>query len=113
MIKLPAYLSGFSSKTDGSASIRMSTQELSAEDFSLLKQHLNKFGWWVFKETEIQDEDIPSQDLEEDGISASERLRRVMFVYWKQKVNDGDFDSWRRKTMEKFIDKFKSKLNDT
>lgn len=111
MIKLPSYFVGFGSKADGSAALRLATQELTPDDFALLKSHLGKFGWFVFKESEIQDEDIPSDDIEEDSISASERLRRIMFVFWKQKVNDGDFDAWRRKYLEKLIGKIKDTLD--
>ena len=49
MIKLPVYLTGFSSKSDGSASLRFNTQELTAEDFGELKRDLNAFGALVFR----------------------------------------------------------------
>ena len=98
MIKLPGYFVGFSSKSDGSAALRFATQEISPEEFSNLKQNHNEFGWIIFSPKE--DESIPDEDIEEEGISSSERLRRRMFVYWKAKVNTGEFESWRKKQME-------------
>lgn len=111
MIKLPAYFTGFRSKTDGSAGLTFATQELSAADFGELKNNQNAFGWLIFapQATEIE---IPKERIEDDSKSSSERLRGVMFVYWKQKVNEGDFDAWRKQQMEKVINHYKSKLKD-
>ena len=111
MIKLPSYLTGFSSKVDGSASIRFATQELSPEDFGLLKENLNNFGWLIFAENATES-DIPSEDAEEEGISDSERLRRRMFVFWKAKINEGDFNTWKKKQIEKIGQNYLDKLND-
>jgi len=79
---------GFSSRADGSAGLRFTTQELSADDFANFKNEHNAFGWLIFSPNEA--EEIPDEDIEEEGISASERLRRRMFVYFKEKVKEGD-----------------------
>ncbi len=110
MLKLPSYLTGFSSKVDGSASIRFATQELSADDFSLLKQHLNQFGWLIFSENATES-DIPKENPEEEGISPSERLRRRMYVFWKEKKIKEDFEQWRRKQLEILGEKYLEKLD--
>ncbi len=109
MIKLPAYFLGFNSKSDGSAGLRFGTQELSAEDFAELKRNQNAFGWLLFQET-VSEKDIPDEAPEEDGKSTSERLRAVLFVFWKQKSIGGDFETWRRGQMEKYINAVKATL---
>lgn len=109
MIKLPAYFTGFSSKSDGSASLRFNTQEITPEDFAELKKHHNAFGYLLFAE-QVSAEDIPSEEIEEGGISASERLRRRLFVYWKEKVHEGDFDLWRKQQLEKIGQQYLDKL---
>lgn len=109
MIKLPAYFMGFSSKSDGSAGIRFATQEIPPEEFANLQRHHNAFGWLIFSEKE--DQEIPTEDIEEEGISASERLRRVLFVYWKQKIKEGEFETWRKQYMGKLIDNVKDRLD--
>lgn len=112
MIKYPAYLTGFSSRSDGSAGIRFATQELSGEDFSELKQHHNAFGWLIFAENTTE-ADIPEESPEEEGITASTRLRRRMFVYWKHpkgKNGEGDFETWRKQTVETWGDKLLAKI---
>lgn len=100
MIKLPAYFTGFSSRSDGSAGLRFTTQELNEMDFAELKKNHNAFGWLLFSENPISEKDLPSENAEEEGISTSERLRRRAFVYWQHKINDGDFNSWYRRYIE-------------
>lgn len=111
MFKFPSYFTGFRSKSDGSAGLTFATQEISAEAFAELKRHHNAFGWLVFGENDISEKDIPQDKAEEDGLSASERERRVMFVYWKHKINDGSFDTWRKQQIERRIDKWKEMLD--
>lgn len=111
MLKLPAYLTGFSSKSDGSASVRFSTQELSSEDFALLKKYLNEFGYLLFKESEVKESDIPDEEpLEDDQKSPSQRLKATLFVLWKQTGEIDEFNTYYRKQMEKFITAVKNKL---
>lgn len=109
MIKLPGYFTGFSSKADGSASLRFSTQEIPADEFANLKANHNAFGWIIFSPNE--NEDIPDTEITEEGISASERLRRRMFVYFKEKIHDGDFDTWRKQQLERIGQTYLDKLN--
>lgn len=111
MIKLPATFMGFSSRSDGSAGIRFATQEISPEEFAELKQNLQAFGWLVFAPN-VGLEDIPTEDATEEGISPSERLRRRMYVYFREQNISGDFDLWRKQQLEKIGDKYLSKLED-
>jgi hypothetical protein len=111
MIKLPAYFTGFSSKSDGSAGLRFATQELTAEDFADLKREHNAFGWLIFSPNE--GEEIPDENAEEEGISASERYRRRLFVYWKHpkgKNGEGDFETWRKQHLELMGEKLLERL---
>ncbi len=110
MIKLPAYFTGFASKSDGSASLRFNTQEISAEEFAELKRHHSAFGWLLFSASETEVPEIPKETIEDTSKSASTRLRSVLFIYWKQKVNEGDFDTWYRQKMEMYIEAVKNKL---
>lgn len=109
MIKLPCYFTGFSSKSDGSASLRFATQELQADDFANFQSNHNAFGWLLFKEN-IGEDDIPDENAEEEGITPSERLRRRMFVYFKEKKVAGDFDLWRKQQLEKIGESYLEKL---
>jgi hypothetical protein len=111
MLKLNAYLTGFSSKSDGSASVRFSTQELTSEDFSTLKKYLNEFGYLLFKESYIKENEIPDEEpLEDDQKSPSKRLKAVLFLVWKKTGEKDEFNTYYRKQMEKFINVVKDKL---
>lgn len=111
MLKLPSYLTRFSSRSDGSAGISFTTQELSNEDFGLLKENLNKFGWLIFKEGDIQAEDIPVENPEDKDKTPSKRLRSTLFVLWKHTGSSGDFEVYYRNQVEKIIEHIKSKLD--
>lgn len=113
MLKLPSYFTGFRSKTDGSAGLTFATQELTGEDFSELKKHQGAFGWMVFKPQdsgELTEADMPSEKIEEEGISPSKRLYNRMFVYYKEKKIDMDFDLWRKNQLEILGQRYLDKL---
>ena len=107
-IKLPAYFTGFSSRSDGCAGLRFETQEVTGEEFANFMANHNAFGWLVFSEKE--NEDIPTEDIEEEGVTASERLRRRMYVYFKEKNLEGDFETWRKQQLEKIGQSYLTKL---
>jgi len=109
MIKLPGYFQGFSSKTDGSASLRFATQEISGEEFANLKTNQGEFGWIIFSEN--PEEEVPEEVVEEEGLTSSQRLRNRMFVFWKEKINKGDFELWRRQQLDMLGQRYLDKLD--
>ena len=112
MIKLPAYFTGFSSKSDGSAGLRFATQEISSETFAELKNNLNTFGWLLFKENDFTIDDIPEEDADENIKSPSKRLRAVIYVLAQQeKIPKAQFESYYREKMDKLINWVKGKLD--
>jgi len=111
MIQLPAILTGFSSRVDGSASVRFTTNELQPDDFAGLQQSQNAYGWLVFKENAISEEDIPKEDAEEPRKTPSKRLRSSLYVLWKQQGEPQEFETFYREKMEKFIEAVKNKLD--
>lgn len=110
-VKFPAYLTGFSSRSDGSAGVRFATQELKPEDYASLQQNLNQFGWLVFQANEAQPTDIPKEEAEDKSKTPSKRLRASLFVLWKQEGEQGEFESWYRDRMEKLIKYIQDKLD--
>lgn len=111
MIKIPSYFTGFGSKTDGSASLRFSTQEISSDEFALLKDHLNEFGWLIFSVGENSEIDIPKENpVDEDVKTPSQRLRNALYVLYSQKPREASFDEFYRKQMEAFLQAVKNKI---
>ena len=96
-------------KVDGSIGISASTPELSkaekSEFFDLqnveLEASLKPLG---FKVEQVKVE----KGL--DGKSPSQRLRAVLFVYWKQQGEEGDFEVFYRQKMDNLINMVKEKL---
>lgn len=112
MFKLAAYLDGFSSKKDGSAGLRFSTQELQPSDFSTLQSNNGAFGWLVFSPNPIQATDIPTAIAEDKNKTPSKRLRAVLYIFWEQKGKPtGNFETFYSQEMDKVIDHYKTKLD--
>lgn len=110
MIKLPAILSSYRDKVDGSASLLFQTRELSDEDVLLLRNLRNLEGWLLFAERELQKEDVPEGDPDLERKSAAQRLRAVLFLRWKELGEPDTFESYYSKSMEYFINQVKDKL---
>lgn len=113
MFKTQAQLTSFSTRADGSASVRFSTQELTDEDFLILKKHLQSVGWLLYKEGEeqIQDSDIP-QELVPHKKSKAQILRAVLYRLWEKDNKSLTSNEHYDKMMDKIINNFKDKLND-
>ncbi len=79
----------------------------------------NKLGHFVFSASDdiIREEDIPTEPIEDNEKTPSQRLRAVMFVYWS-KINEGraeqtmTFDAFYRQQVEKYIDLIKKKIDE-
>src|ERR1700749_1397853 len=109
ILKLPGYLSGFSSRADGSAGLRFTTQELQPDDFAQLQQHNGDFGTIYFRPNEVQEEEIPDEEAEESK-KPSQRLRAVLYRLWEQNGKVGTSENYYREQMEKIISHVKTKL---
>jgi hypothetical protein len=94
-------------------------QELTPEDELILLQVRNKVGYFVFKPEKFIEEDIISlpekYDLEAGEKTPSQRLRAVLYVFWKQKRKEKgvDFNSFYKEQMSRFIESVKEKLEPT
>jgi len=110
MIKLPAQITSYKDKVDGSSSINFASRELSDEEILILRRHRGAEGWLLFSPNEIQEDEVPHEDAPLEGKTASQRLYGVMFKVWKETDGIGDFESWRRIKMEKIITHYKGLL---
>ena len=96
---------------DGGVSLGFSTNEMTAEEKVVLSKYYRKFGYLLFKENEFVPEDIPTEDADFEGKTPSKRMRSVLFVYWKQKGAEGDFEDFYRTKMNELIEYIKTKLD--
>jgi len=115
LLQLQCFITGLSTRVDGSIGIRISTQEVNDETKLKLFKLLNKFGWFIFQEGDslISIEDIPKYETDKyDTIkSPATRMRSVLYrLYEKDKLGYVDFDAYYRSRMEKIILQLKEKL---
>lgn len=106
-----AILDGVTPRKDGSVTLRFITQEVSKADKVMLMEFYQSFGWLMFRANEFQESEIPTEAAKHDtGTSPSKRLKSVLFVLWKQRGSEGDFDAFYKQQIERVIDSVKAKL---
>lgn len=111
---LPAIISPPSIRKDGSIKLSFESRELTAEEYMMVMGFRNTEGWLCYSPNEDDVADIPEERAEIDEKTPSERLRNVLFVWYKQQTDAqkfvGSFDTFKREKIEKIIDSIKSKL---
>lgn len=109
-ITCPVILSGAATRSDGSLGLRFSTPELKPEDKVAFFELLNLNLTMLLQPEGMAPEGLKDVKGEFDRKTASQRLRAVLFIAWKQGGGVGDFDEFYRRKMEVFIDDVKSNL---
>ena len=102
-------------KVDGSVSLSFVTDlEIDNEDFVKMRDSKGMHGWLLFRENEVQDEEVPSVDAELDTKSKSQRLRGSLYRLLEQelgrKPTEEEWSKYYHKRMEAIIDKIKERL---
>jgi hypothetical protein len=116
-IKLPAQLNPISRRKDRSVKLSFETRELTPSETMTLMSLEGVEGWLVYapNDSDIDDSDVPNAKAEVGIKSASERLRAVIFIWFKQETEKGSyvglFDTFLKEKMEKIIEGVKSKLD--
>mgnify|MGYP000461547842 CR=1 FL=1 len=115
-ILVPVTLGIPKRKVDNSVILPMTTTlEVNGEDYLEMDKLRMTTGWMMFSpnEADVIDAEMPRENApDKESKSSSKRLYNVLFVYWKQLGEPGDFDVWRKVQMEKFINQIKDKLED-
>jgi len=87
------------------------TQELVAEEEAMVMRLRNKNGQMVFSPNKISVDDLPTEPAKDKTIkSSSQRMRAVLFVLWKEKKIQTDFELFYREKMEDIINKLKEQI---
>ena len=111
---LPALINPPTIRKDGSIKISFDSRELSAEEYMMVMGFRNTEGWLAFQSNEDGVPDLPDERAEVDEKTPSERLRSVLYVWYKQESGKGKyvgtFEAFKVEKMEKIIDGVKSKL---
>lgn len=111
---LPAIINPPTIRKDGSIKLSFDSRELSPEEYMMVMGFRNTEGWLAFSPNEDGIPELPTERAEIDEKTPSERLRAVLFVWYKQDSDAGKFvgtfDTFRNQKMEKIIETVKTKL---
>lgn len=114
MIKLPAIFDNYSERKDRSTLIKFETRELTDSELLEIRSLKGLEGKLIFDINDLdQDETTEVLDsIDEDlgNKSPSQRLRSVLFVYWKENKLDKSFKDFYAQQMERIILTIKNKL---
>lgn len=116
MLIIPAQLSTYSSLKDRTLKIVFETLEPTPEQLTGIALNTQKFGYLAFKidkfkQAEKDVLDSLESEYQDTGKSKGQRLRNVLFVYWRQDNKDfKSFEHYYDWKMENIIEHFKNKL---
>lgn len=109
-IKTNAIIQGIRSKVDGSLGLSISTPELSPVEKVAFMELQNTNVNITIEPLENPDSQKVEVEKGIEGKSYSERLRSVIYVYFKQVQSEETFEKFYSRHMESLIDQYKSKL---
>lgn len=114
-VKLPAIFDAARSRKDRSFRLEFETRELGGEDAAALFSHLHSEGWLLYaaNEDDIDAVEVPTvkADAGTGQKTPSQRLRSVLYIYFKQLGEPGDFEDFYRTRLERVIDSYKDLLD--
>lgn len=115
IVQFSSIVDSIAKKKDNTLSIKLGTQELSANDTAKLFQFGNSQVWVAFKEAPVNEQEIDMPEFipEFDGQkSYSQRMKEVLYRIWEQKTDRSKTSrQYYEDTMEKLIEMYKEKLN--
>ena len=115
MIKLQfsAQIDSVLAKKDKTLSVKIGTQELSAEDSSYLLSLMGSQIWLGLAETEIETLEVPEVIPEMKGEkSPSQRLKAIIYKIWELKTDQKEtFPRYYESYMFKICEQLKNKLD--
>lgn len=110
-VTFPAQLTKVETRADRTVKLVFDTREL-GEDSSALFKLAHSEGWLLFSSNELNESDIPDEkaDAMTSTKTQAQRLRATLFVLWKQRGANGDFEAYYRTQLERIIESVKDKL---
>lgn len=110
-IQTQAVITGVRSKVDRSLGISIATPELSTNEKALFMELQGLNIDLVITPREEANVEVEKIDKDIETKRPSQRLRAVLFIYWKQSGEEGTFEDFYRLHMERLIDFIKGKLD--
>jgi uncharacterized protein with ParB-like and HNH nuclease domain len=108
-------IQGIQTLVDGGIKIAVVTRELSPQEQTKVFELARKEGWMVFSESDIQEEDVPAENVDafDKEKTPSQRLRSRMFVYYKEThKDDKGFNQWYADALDEIGQKYLDRLEE-
>ena len=110
-IKTNAVITSFRSKVDKSLSFTTHTPELTSKEKATFMDLQGASVAMLIEPLDETPKGIEKIDKDLETKTKSQRLRSVLYVYWKQTgQKDSKFEDFYNEKMEKLIEHYKSKL---
>lgn len=98
---LPVTVGRIGMKVDRSVTVSVTTtKEISDVEFAIIHKAFQRVGWFLFSETNLDESDIPAEDIDRDVKSQAQLVRGKCFRLHKlreQAGEDSDYDALYRK----------------
>jgi len=110
-ITCDAIITGISSRSDRSLSLRLATPELSAEECTAFHQIKGLNLKALFQPSDSVPQELVTVHNDLDIKTPSQRLRSVIYILWKQiKPDETNFELFYLDQMNEVIERFKAQL---
>lgn len=103
-------LTSCSTRSDGSLALRFASPELEPAEKTAFFELLNTNVKVLIQPSDAEPVELKEVKGQFDRKTASQRLRSVLFILWKQADGTGDFEEFYRRRMEDIINTVKNKL---
>lgn len=112
MIRIPVTLDNATRKKDRSVSFRFTSNlELPTDEYMEVDKLMQRAGWLLFAENELEAADVPKEDAAGDEKRPSVRLRGVIWHIWDKNTDRAEpFELFYQRNMDRIIEKLKDQL---
>lgn len=111
---LPVTVGRISMHVDRSVSVTArSTKEISDVEFAIIHKAFQRVGWFLFSETNLDESDVPNEDIDRDVKSQAQLIRGKCFRLHKlreQAGEDSDYDALYRKATNWLLAKLDTQI---
>lgn len=111
-ISLSVVIDGLRAKKDRSLGLTLSTPEMTVEEKTLMFELQGVNLHATFQPMDEEFPEIVEVKAETDRKTASSRLRGSLYILWQKRGSEGDFDTFYRSNMEKFITRIKDLIDE-
>lgn len=111
---LPVTVGRIAMKVDRSVTITATTaQEISDAEFAVIHLAFQRTGWLLFSETNVNEAEVPAEDVDKDIKSQAQLIRSRAFRLHKLREEagqDSDYDALYRKATNWLISRLDAQI---